>query len=69
MIEICRANDAALVGVFGSIARDEDTPTSDVDLLVKFSRRKSLLDIVKLERELSTRLGKKVSNVRLGFCI
>ena len=60
LIEICRANDAAMVGVFGSIARGEDTLTSDIDLLVKFSRRKSLLDIVKLERELSIRLGKKV---------
>ena len=28
--------------------------------MIKFSRRKSLLDIVKMERELSTVLGKKV---------
>ena len=60
LIEICRENDAAMVGVFGSVARGEDTLASDLDLLVKFSRRKSLLDIVKLERELSTVLGKKV---------
>jgi len=60
LIEICRANDAALLGVFGSVARGEDTSTSDIDLMVKFSSRKSLLDIVKLERELSTGLGKTV---------
>jgi predicted nucleotidyltransferase len=60
LIKICRANDAAMVGVFGSVARGEDTVTSDIDLLVKFSSRKSLLDIVKLERKLSMELGKKV---------
>jgi predicted nucleotidyltransferase len=60
LIEICRENDAAMVGVFGSAARGEDTFASDIDLMVKFSRRKSILDIVKLERELSTVLGKKV---------
>lgn len=60
LIEICRENDAAMVGVFGSVARGEDTLASDIDLIVKFSRRKSLLDIVKLERELSIILGRKV---------
>jgi predicted nucleotidyltransferase len=60
LIRICRENDAAMVGVFGSVARGEDTSTSDLDLMVKFSKRKSLLDIVRLERELSTVLGKKV---------
>ena len=49
-----------MVGVFGSVARGEETESSDIDLLVKFSKRKSLLAIVKLERELSTALGKKV---------
>ncbi|MDY7040081.1 MAG: nucleotidyltransferase domain-containing protein [Chloroflexota bacterium] len=33
---------------------------SDVDLLVRFSKRKSLLALVRLERELSTALGRKV---------
>ena len=43
-IKICRENDAAMVGVFGSVARGEDTTASDLDLMVKFSKRKSLLD-------------------------
>ncbi len=60
LIKICRENDAAMVGIFGSTARGDDTSASDIDLMVKFSRRKSLLDIVKLERTLSTELGKKV---------
>ena len=60
LIKICRENDAAMVGVFGSVARGEDTPESDIDLMVKFSKRKSLIDIVRIERELSTEIGKKV---------
>ena len=60
LVRICRENDAEMVGVFGAVARGEDTSASDLDLMVKFSKRKSLLDIVRLERELSTVLGKKV---------
>ena len=60
LIEISRAKDATIVGVFGSVARGVDTLGSDIDLMVKFSKRKSLLDIVKLERELSEEIGKKV---------
>ncbi len=60
LIKICRENDAAMVGVFGSVARGDDTSASDIDLMVRFAKRKSLLDIVKLERELSTVLGKRV---------
>ncbi|MBN1656955.1 MAG: nucleotidyltransferase domain-containing protein, partial [Anaerolineae bacterium] len=49
--EICRSNDVEMVGVFGSMARGEATAQSDIDLLVRFSKRKSLLEMVKLERE------------------
>jgi len=57
---ICLRNDIAMVGVFGSMARGEATEQSDIDLLVKFSKRKSLLEMVRLEREVSTALGRKV---------
>jgi hypothetical protein len=58
--EICRRNDVAMVGVFGSVARGEETEQSDIDLLVRFSKRKSLLELVRLEREVTTALGRKV---------
>ena len=60
LVAICRQNDVAMVGIFGSMARGEATAQSDVDLLVKFAKRKSLLALVKLERELSSALGRKV---------
>jgi uncharacterized protein len=60
LIDVCRANAVVSVGVFGSTARGQSTPQSDIDLLVEFGERKSLLDSVRLERELSTTLGRKV---------
>lgn len=46
--------------VFGSFARGETKPESDIDLIVEFNERKSLLDIVGLEQELTEILGIKV---------
>ena len=58
--EICRENDIVMLGIFGSVARGEATEKSDIDLLVKFSERKGLLALVRLERILSEALGRKV---------
>jgi predicted nucleotidyltransferase len=60
VIEICRQNDVVRVGVFGSMARGEATEQSDVDLIVEFSKRKSLLALVALERKISAAIGRKV---------
>jgi len=60
LIDICRKNDVAKLGVFGSMARGESNDDSDVDLLVEFSKRKSLLALVALERQMSAALGRKV---------
>src|SRR5258708_8185258 len=60
LIDICRQNDVSMVGIFGSMARGEVRKKSDIDLLVRFSKRKSLLAVVRLERELSEALGRKV---------
>ena len=46
--------------LFGSIVRGELTDKSDIDILVEFSERKSLLDLVSIERELSEALSIKV---------
>ncbi len=49
-----------MVGVFGSMARGDAKKKSDIDLIVRFSKRKGLLAVVRLERELSEALGRKV---------
>ncbi len=51
------------IGVFGSLAREENTQESDVDILVKFKDTLTLLQLAKIPRELSQILGKKVDLV------
>lgn len=51
---------ASKIAVFGSYVRGEENQGSDIDILVKFSKRKSLLDIVGIEQDLSEKLGIKV---------
>ncbi|MGF1496083.1 MAG: nucleotidyltransferase family protein [Elainellaceae cyanobacterium] len=51
------------LGVFGSYVRQEQTETSDVDVLVEFSETPSLLKFVNLENYLSDSLGVKVDLV------
>ena len=60
LIEACRQNDVVKVGVFGSMVRGEASEQSDIDLIVEFSKRKSLLALVALERQLALTLGRKV---------
>jgi predicted nucleotidyltransferase len=60
VIRLCRDHDVAMVGVFGSVARGESSADSDLDLLVRFARPKSLLSLVTLERKLSEALDQRV---------
>ena len=60
LIEICRRNNVSKLSVFGSVARGEADDQSDVDLLIEFSKRKSLLALVALKRQFSAALGRKV---------
>ena len=56
------------LALFGSAARGEDRPDSDIDLLAAFdpTRRLSLLDIVHIENHLSDLLGRRVELVEEG---
>ncbi len=38
IVEICKLNDISYCALFGSFARGEATETSDIDLLVRFSK-------------------------------
>ncbi|WP_147795941.1 nucleotidyltransferase family protein [Cellulomonas sp. Y8] len=51
------------VRVFGSVARGEDGPESDVDLLVDLEPGVSLFDLARLEVELTDLLGRPVDLV------
>ena len=49
--------------IFGSFVRNEQTPNSDLDILVTFSRAPSLFTFIELEDYLSGILGVKVDLV------
>ncbi len=48
------------VALFGSYIHGEEREGSDIDLLVEFEGKKSLLEIIGIEQELSELLGIKV---------
>lgn len=60
LIDVCRVNGARKVALFGSFARGEAGPDSDIDLIVAFIHPTGFLALAKLERELSEVMGRKV---------
>ncbi len=60
ILPILLSHGASRIGIFGSYARNEAGPDSDLDLLVDFSDRKSLLTLVRIKRELSEVLGMEI---------
>ena len=60
MLPLLRKYGVVRAGIFGSFARGEATKKSDIDILVQFKGRKSLFDLVRLERELKSTLKKGV---------
>ena len=58
--EICEENNVAMLGVFGSVSRGEDTQESDIDLLIKLQQPIGLIDFIKLEDKFVKVLGRKV---------
>jgi uncharacterized protein len=59
-------HEPEMIGVFGSYARNENSLTSDLDILVRFKSALSLLQLVRLERILSEKTGIKVDLVTEG---
>ncbi len=59
VVSILEGYGAKKIAIFGSYARDEAKPESDIDILVDFSERKSLLDLEGIEQELSDAWGVK----------
>jgi uncharacterized protein len=61
--EVAREYFVKTIGVFGSVARSEETEQSDVDLLVEFSKPVGFVTFMRLENFLSERLGERVDLV------
>jgi hypothetical protein len=60
IIPILLRNDVKKAAVFGSFVRGEQKENSDIDLLIEFKGKKSLLDLAGLKIELEEALKRKV---------
>lgn len=58
--EICQKNDVEFCALFGSFARGEANQESDIDLLIRFAKPKSLLGHISLTHQFEDVLGKEV---------
>jgi len=63
LVEVCRKHGIRKIMLFGSFVRGDAGPESDIDLIVEFLRPTGFLALVKLERELSEVMGRKVDLV------
>ena len=63
ILQIARKHNAEKVYVFGSCARKEQTPESDVDLLVDFNQDATLFDQFDIQDEMNSLLDCKVDVV------
>ncbi len=61
----CRANGIKVMYLFGSYAREEATPLSDIDLLIEFEKglQISYLDLLEIKFDLENITGTKIDLV------
>jgi len=60
ILRVAALHGARNVRVFGSTARGDEGPSSDVDFLVEFEEGRSALDLAGLSQDLEELLGRKV---------
>ena len=67
-IPILKKNDVEFAGIFGSYARGEAKPESDVDILIRYNPndKKTLLDLVGLQDDLKKALRTQADVVTEG---
>lgn len=63
LVPLLRSNGVLRSFVFGSYARNDAREGSDLDILLSFRERKSLLDLVGLQLLLEEKLGMEVDIV------
>jgi predicted nucleotidyltransferase len=64
--ELERAHGVRFLAIFGSVARDQASTESDIDVLVEFSARPGFDGYMALKGRLEVLLGPRVDLVMLG---
>jgi hypothetical protein len=67
LLDVLRRSGARNARVFGSVARGEDTATSDIDFLVELAPDATLVDLARVRREISDVLGVPVDVMTSGL--
>ena len=63
ILDIAQKYGATNLRVFGSMARGEGSPESDLDIIVEMEKGRSLLDIIAIKQDIEELLGRKVDIV------
>jgi hypothetical protein len=64
LLPVLRKHGVKRAGVFGSVNRDDfDEAHSDIDVLVEFNKKKSLLGVIGVRQELAKAIGREVDLV------
>ena len=63
---LARAHGAESIALFGSAARGEEHPGSDLDFMVELAPGRSLLDLISLGNDLQAALGRRVETISVA---
>ncbi len=66
VLHVVNANHGRVAYVFGSVARGEDSPRSDLDLIVEFDENADIIDLLTMEEELTGLLTVPVDVISSG---
>ena len=60
ILPVLKKHDVSKASLFGSVVRGEAREDSDIDILVEFKGKKSLLDLAGLKIELEELVGRRI---------
>jgi predicted nucleotidyltransferase len=63
IIKILKPYNPKKIGLFGSVARNEETKESDIDILYDFNAPVTLINLVEIQNKLQNELHKKIDLV------
>ena len=63
LAKLCQEHDVLRLRIFGSAARGEERPESDVDLIVDYGSPKGFFELLRLERRLGEFFGRSIDLV------